>query len=256
MMKRPIFFALLSISLAAMMTSCMVRGGTGIYSEGLGSGSYVNYSYWYYPSTQVYYDYQQRVYYYPENGGWFRSAALPSRFATSSTHVMVKVNSDKPYTDFDKHRANYPSQSGTNRIEGGRPGDGNNGVKMNPPDNGNHKTDMGQGTRDTVTGLGYKAGVKTNQKMPIVHKPAKDNKAAMDARIKTQVNRKKDGDKGKPGDKGGDVEKNQPYKTDKVDNSKNDDGQQPMKHKKKGDNQMDQGDGTDQSQGNGRNRKD
>ena len=250
-MKRPLFFALLGISLAAMMTSCMVRGGTGIYSEAPDSGPYVNYSYWYYPSTQVYYDYQQRVYYYPDNGGWYRASVLPSRFATSSSHVLVNVNSNKPYTDFDKHRAKYPSQTGTNRIQDNRPVAGNNGGNVRPADNGNHKPDMGQGNR-TITGVGFKTGVKLNQKMPMGHKPGKDKKAAMDARTKPPADQKKDGDNVKPGDIG----KGQPDQPNSVDNSKGDDGNQPMKRKGKGDNQMDQGDGTDQSQGNGRGRKD
>ena len=109
-MKRIMIFAVLAFSFTFLLSSCMVRRGV-VVSSGPG-GSQVRYHYWYYPSLQVYFDVERKVYYYPENGGWHQTNSLPSRYSPGSSHVTVDMDSDKPYRDFNQHKMKYPGSKG------------------------------------------------------------------------------------------------------------------------------------------------
>jgi len=109
-MKRILIFAVLVFSFTFLLSSCMLRRGVVVGSRP--GGPQVRYQYWYYPSFQVYFDVERKVYYYPENGGWHQSPNLPPRYSGTSSHVTVEADSDKPYTDFEKHKMRYPGSEG------------------------------------------------------------------------------------------------------------------------------------------------
>ena len=118
MMKRILLFVTVAISCCFLLTSCMVRRG---------SLTVTGYHYWYYPSIQVYFDYERKVYYYPENGGWHHSSYLPSRYSTSSSYVILDDDSDKPYVNHEKHIKKYNSKWDHRKNKQRDRGDNNRG---------------------------------------------------------------------------------------------------------------------------------
>ena len=84
-------------------------------SDKLGAQSLSNqgnrqmYSYRYYPSCSVYYDIDRSLYYYLEDGDWKESASLPSKLEKKlGDYVKIEMDTDKPYTDHEKHVQNFP----------------------------------------------------------------------------------------------------------------------------------------------------
>ena len=67
------------------------------------------YFYRYYPSCSVYYDIDRSLYYYPEGDNWTISASLPSNLEKKlGDYVKIEMDTDKPYTDHEKHVQNFP----------------------------------------------------------------------------------------------------------------------------------------------------
>ena len=105
-MKRILLFAMLVVPMALLLSSCAVRREIVVRS-GPDGMEVATYQYLYYPSIEVYFDVERKVYYYPEDSGWHKSSKPPTTFYKRGSHVSVEMDTDKPYRDFDKHRAKY-----------------------------------------------------------------------------------------------------------------------------------------------------
>ena len=67
------------------------------------------YSYWYYPSSYVYYDSGRSLYFYMENGAWQVGVSLPGSIRlTVGEAVSIEMDVDRPYLSFESHKAKYP----------------------------------------------------------------------------------------------------------------------------------------------------
>jgi hypothetical protein len=72
-------------------------------------GYRAKHNYHYYPSAQVYFDISRRVYFYLDGDNWKMTVSLPTRFRIKlGEHVAIEMDSDKPYTQFEKHKKKYP----------------------------------------------------------------------------------------------------------------------------------------------------
>jgi len=66
-------------------------------------------TYYYYPSEQVYFEPERQAYFYLEGGAWRVSVSLPESIRVGpGEHVTIEMNSDAPYTEFDRHRKEFP----------------------------------------------------------------------------------------------------------------------------------------------------
>jgi hypothetical protein len=67
------------------------------------------FQYRYYPSAQVYFDIDRRLYFYYEGGRWSASASLPGSIRVSlGESVHVELETDRPYERHDEVRSQYP----------------------------------------------------------------------------------------------------------------------------------------------------
>ena len=72
-------------------------------------GYRAKYTYRYYPSVKVYYDFYRKAYFYLEGNNWRISVSLPSIFRVQlGDHVTIEMDSDKPHIRFDEHKRKYP----------------------------------------------------------------------------------------------------------------------------------------------------
>jgi hypothetical protein len=72
-------------------------------------GYRAQYAYYYYPTTYVYFDTSRKIYFYLEGSNWRVSASLPSDILIRlDDPVTIEMDSDKPYTEFEVHKAKYP----------------------------------------------------------------------------------------------------------------------------------------------------
>lgn len=68
-------------------------------------------SYYYYPDQHVYYHPGKQIYFYRVGNNWIRSATLPKNLRNKiKRHVIVKMNSNKPYLFFNDHKIKYPNK--------------------------------------------------------------------------------------------------------------------------------------------------
>jgi len=80
-------------------------------SESSETASKQKYSYRYYPSSSVYYDIHNRLYFYPEDDNWKIFASLPSNLERKlGDYVGIEMDHDKPYIDNDKHAKKFPPE--------------------------------------------------------------------------------------------------------------------------------------------------
>ena len=78
------------------------------------------YLYRYYPSVFVYFDVNRRVYFYLEGGAWNVGVNLPAHVHIDAGEaVSLTLETDRPYVDFDAHKAKYPP--GLAKKHGGPP---------------------------------------------------------------------------------------------------------------------------------------
>jgi hypothetical protein len=72
-------------------------------------GYRAKHTYYYYPDAYVYFDISRRVYFYLQGDKWRMSASLPHSFSVRlGQHVMIELDSERPYKHFDKHKKKYP----------------------------------------------------------------------------------------------------------------------------------------------------
>ncbi|MDH5648845.1 MAG: hypothetical protein OEY67_04250 [Gammaproteobacteria bacterium] len=66
--------------------------------------------YHYYPSAEVYFDIDRKVYFYLSGSRWTMTATLPNQIRVSlgSEHVTLDMDIDKPYYEHSKHKKKYP----------------------------------------------------------------------------------------------------------------------------------------------------
>jgi hypothetical protein len=68
----------------------------------------VYYDYWYYPAIGSYYDPRTHVYIYYERNHWVRARALPVHVRPHlGRHVVVRLQHDRPYEAYPRHREQY-----------------------------------------------------------------------------------------------------------------------------------------------------
>ena len=73
-------------------------------------GYRAKYTYRYYPSCSVYYDDYRKLYFYLEGPNWRISASLPHAIQVElGNHVIIEMESDKPYIYHKEHKKKYPS---------------------------------------------------------------------------------------------------------------------------------------------------
>jgi hypothetical protein len=70
----------------------------------------LKYRYRYYPDCSVYYDTGRKLYFYIEANNWAVSVSLPEHLSAKlvSGYVNLKMDTDKPYTDYSDHKKKYP----------------------------------------------------------------------------------------------------------------------------------------------------
>jgi len=67
------------------------------------------YAYRYYPDAQVYFALDRKAYFYLSGNAWQMSVALPYELRIRlGDHVVIQMDHDRPYRDFDSHRTKYP----------------------------------------------------------------------------------------------------------------------------------------------------
>ena len=72
--------------------------------------------YQYYPAAQIYFSPERNTYYYLDGSSWRASTTLPRHLQLRlDTPVVIEIDSDEPYRDFDKHRSKYPPEKNRKR---------------------------------------------------------------------------------------------------------------------------------------------
>ena len=72
--------------------------------------------YYYFPNLEAYFDLQEKVYLYRENGEWTESEELPQNYGGYSLYNKVRVSiedydGDEPYLMLAEHKKMYPYNS-------------------------------------------------------------------------------------------------------------------------------------------------
>jgi len=69
--------------------------------------------YYYFPNLEAYFDLQEKVYLFRENGEWVEAEELPKNYGGYSLYNKVRVtitdyDGDEPYLMIDAHKKKYP----------------------------------------------------------------------------------------------------------------------------------------------------
>lgn len=72
--------------------------------------------YWYFPNLEAYFDLQEKVYLYKQDGEWVEDEVLPPHYGGYSLYNNVRVNiedydGDEPYLMLAEHKKKYPYNS-------------------------------------------------------------------------------------------------------------------------------------------------
>jgi len=72
--------------------------------------------YYYFPNLEAYFDLQEKVYLYRENGEWTEAEQLPTNYGGYSLYNKVRVtienyDGDEPYLMLAEHKKMYPYNS-------------------------------------------------------------------------------------------------------------------------------------------------
>jgi hypothetical protein len=72
-------------------------------------GYRAKHKYYYYPTSQVYFDSNRGLYFYLSGKNWEMSAKLPLDLKVRlGDHVSIEMDSEKPYVKHAEHKAKYP----------------------------------------------------------------------------------------------------------------------------------------------------
>lgn len=87
--------------------SPVLRGGPPPHAPA--HGYRAKHVYYYYPDAYVYFDISRKAYFYLEGDIWRMSVSLPlSLHVRLDEHVVIEMDSQKPYTHFKSHKKKYP----------------------------------------------------------------------------------------------------------------------------------------------------
>lgn len=80
------------------------------------SGKKTELRYYYFPNIEAYFDLQEKVYLYKDNGEWTEAEELPKNYGGYSLYNKVKVtitdyDGDEPYLLLAAHKKMYPYNS-------------------------------------------------------------------------------------------------------------------------------------------------
>lgn len=111
-MKKLVYATVLFMSAFFAQAQVSVNVNIGI-APNWGPEGNDNSRYYYLPDIDVYYDVNQSVFIYDNNGKWTRDKRLPSRCRQYDLYSGYKVvlndyRGDAPYSYHKKHRADYP----------------------------------------------------------------------------------------------------------------------------------------------------
>jgi hypothetical protein len=72
--------------------------------------------YYYFPNLEAYFDLQEKVYLYKEDGEWVEAEELPANYGGYSLYNKVRVSiedydGDEPYLMLAEHKKKYPYNS-------------------------------------------------------------------------------------------------------------------------------------------------
>lgn len=72
--------------------------------------------YYYFPNIEAYFDLQEKVYLYKEDGEWVEAEELPTNYGGYSLYNKVRVNiddydGDEPYLLIAEHKKKFPYNS-------------------------------------------------------------------------------------------------------------------------------------------------
>lgn len=75
-----------------------------------------DFRYYYFPNIEAYFDLQEKVYLYRDNGEWTEAEELPKNYGGYSLYNKVRVaitdyNGDEPYLQLQAHKKMYPYNS-------------------------------------------------------------------------------------------------------------------------------------------------
>ncbi len=97
-------------------------------------GYRAKHKYEYYPDSQVYFESSRGLYFYLSGSSWKMSASLPLDLKVKlGNQVTIEMDSDKPYTKYDEHKAKYPPRQMKKASHK------NKSAKNNSNKNKNHK---------------------------------------------------------------------------------------------------------------------
>jgi hypothetical protein len=72
-------------------------------------GYRAKYTYYYYPTAQVYFDITRKIYFYMDGTSWRMAVSLPTHLRVAlADHVTIEMDSDKPYSKHEIHKKKYP----------------------------------------------------------------------------------------------------------------------------------------------------
>ncbi|MEW6593336.1 MAG: hypothetical protein AB1413_00540 [Thermodesulfobacteriota bacterium] len=98
-----------SVGVPAEPAAREVPPGHGPPPHAPAHGYRAKYGYRYYPSVSVYFDVNRKLYFYLQNGDWKVGVSLPDNLRLKlGDSVTIEMDSDKPYTEFQAHKAKYP----------------------------------------------------------------------------------------------------------------------------------------------------
>jgi hypothetical protein len=97
----------IEIGMPALEAGPLAKGGPPPWAPA--HGYRAKYRYRYYPSFQVYFDLDRKLYFYLKGERWLVSARLPSGIHIEvANYVNVELDTDKPNEYFSEHRKRYP----------------------------------------------------------------------------------------------------------------------------------------------------
>ncbi len=106
--------SIITLSGIALLTGVMTVGLSACSNNYSGatvvqnSTRYYPYDYYYYPNTSVYFHVSSGNYHYRDGKKWKKARSLPPRYKLNSRdRVRIKINSDKPHVNNNKHRTRY-----------------------------------------------------------------------------------------------------------------------------------------------------
>lgn len=98
----------------AQPVACIWCGYNVSIQPAWGPVGYSNADYYYLPDIEFYYNVNERVFIFQENGEWKTKASLPAKHATFNLYRAHKVvfNEEKPYLNHEENKVKYAAYKG------------------------------------------------------------------------------------------------------------------------------------------------